>query len=375
MRNSERSGDPNRLPNIVADRFAGASLDSMEGLPVWAPMEGDASLPRQVIATIKRLAPGLGIPILVALAASWLSEHYTAPVMLFALLLGMALNFLSEESRCRPGIDFATRTVLRTGVALLGARITFTQVQSLGTDTLLVTVAAVVLTMLFGWLAARFLKLKPDFGILTGGSVAICGASAAMAFSSVLPPSPERERDTILTVVGVTTLSTVAMVLYPLIAAALHFSETQTGVFLGATIHDVAQVVGAGYGVSEVTGDTSTIVKLFRVALLLPAALVVALMFRSRQSKGPQGARPPLLPAFLLVFVALVALNSSLAVPVELVQGAGEASRWCLVTAIAGLGIKTKLGDFVKVGWRPAALIMAETLFVMLLVLALLLTV
>lgn len=375
MSDIEKSGDANRLPNLLSDRFAGASLDSMEGLPAWAPEETDASLPRRLVAMFRRLAPGLGIAILVALAASWLAEHYTAPVMLFALLLGMAINFLSQESHCRPGIDFATRTVLRTGVALLGARITFTQVQSLGTDTLLIALTAVVLTIIFGWLAARFLKLKPDFGILTGGSVAICGASAAMAFSSVLPPSPERERDTILTVVGVTTLSTVAMVLYPLVATALHFSETQTGVFLGTTIHDVAQVVGAGYGVSELTGDTSTIVKLFRVALLLPAALAVALMFRSKQTTGPQGARPPLLPTFLLVFIALVALNSTVAVPVELVLGAGEASRWCLITAIAGLGIKTKLGDFVHVGWRPAALIMAETLFVMLLVLTLLLTV
>lgn len=372
---AEKLGEPKPLFNHLSDRFAGASFDSMEGLPAWAPVESDVPFAGRLIATFRRLAPGLGIAVLVALAASWLAEHYTAPVMLFALLLGMALNFLSQEATCRPGIDFATRTVLRTGVALLGARITLSQVQSLGTETLLVAVSAVALTITFGWLAARFLKLKPDFGILTGGSVAICGASAAMAFSSVLPPSPERERDTILTVVGVTTLSTVAMIIYPLMAAALHFSETQTGVFLGATIHDVAQVVGAGYGVSELTGDTSTIVKLFRVALLLPAALLVSVMFRNSQSKGEQGARPPLLPAFLLVFVALVALNSTIAVPAGLVQGAGEASRWCLITAIAGLGIKTKLGDFVKVGWRPAVLILAETLFVMLLVLTLLLTV
>lgn len=375
MNSTEKSGNPNPFANLTTDRFAGASYDSMEGLPVWAPAESGATLPQRLIATFKRLAPGLGIAILIALASSWLAEHYSAPVMLFALLLGMAVNFLSQDSRCRPGIDFTTRTVLRTGVALLGARITLDQMQSLGAETLLITVSAVVLTLVFGWLAARFLKLKPDFGILTGGSVAICGASAAMAFSSVLPASPERERDTILTVVGVTTLSTVAMIIYPLIAAALHFSETQTGVFLGATIHDVAQVVGAGYGVSETAGDTSTIVKLFRVALLLPAALAVSLMFRNRQSKGQHGARPPLLPAFLLVFVALVVLNSTVPVPAELVQGAGEASRWCLVTAIAGLGIKTKLGDFVHVGWRPAALILTETLFVMLLVLTLLLAV
>lgn len=359
-----------RMDRPLFDRYAGASLDSMEGVPVWAPEESGAPLLRRLIGAAKRLSPGLGVAILIALAASWLSEHYTAPVMLFALLLGMSANFLSQEASCRPGIDFAARTILRAGVALLGARITLDLVQSLGVGTLLITFCAVVLTMLFGWLGARFLDLKPDFGVLTGGSVAICGVSAAMAFSSVLPHSQERERDTILTVVGVTTLSTVAMIIYPLIAAALHFSVTRTGVFLGATIHDVAQVAGAGYSISQETGDTATVVKLFRVALLLPAVLAVTLLFRGQQTaSGAHTARPPLIPAFLLVFVGLVFLNSLLSVPAPIVKGAGDTSRWCLITAISALGMKTRLGDFARVGWKPAVLILAETLFVMLLVL------
>jgi uncharacterized integral membrane protein (TIGR00698 family) len=366
----------NRLQGIerpLFDRYANGSLDSMEGVPVWAPEESDAPLFRRLVGAAKRLSPGLGVAILIALAASWLAEHYAAPVMLFALLLGMAVNFLSQEASCRPGIDFAARTILRAGVALLGARITLDLVQSLGLGTLLITFFAVVLTMLFGWLASRLLDLKPDFGVLTGGAVAICGVSAAMAFASVLPHSQERERDTILTVVGVTTLSTVAMVVYPLIAAALHFSVAQTGVFLGATIHDVAQVAGAGYSISLETGDTATVVKLFRVALLLPAVLAVTLLFRGQAAGGAHTARPPLIPAFLLVFVALVLLNSLLSVPAPIVQGAGDTSRWCLITAISALGMKTRLGDFARVGWKPAVLILAETLFVMLLVLSFLL--
>jgi len=318
----------------------------------------------------RRLAPGLIIAGLVALSASWLSEHYHAPVMLFALLLGIAVNFLSQDPRCRPGIEFASKTVLRLGVALLGMRITFGQVESLGVGPLLLTAAAVALTILFGWLLARHTRLGEAFGVLTGGAVAICGASAALAIAAVLPKSPTHERDTVMTVVAVTTLSTIAMVLYPLVAHAIGLDAHASGIFLGATIHDVAQVVGAGYSVSTEAGDTATIVKLFRVALLLPVVLLVSLRFRASAGMDAGGVRPPLLPMFLVAFAVLVAVNSSGYVPTAVAAAVQAASGWCLVTAIAALGTKTSLGDLAKVGWKPIAVMVGETLFVGLLVLA-----
>jgi len=224
-------------------------------------------------------------------------------------------------------------------------------------------------TILAGWGLARAFKLAPSFGVLTGGSVAICGASAALALSSVLPANTTRERDMLLTVVGVTTLSTLAMVVYPLIAAALGLSDAATGIFLGATIHDVAQVVGAGYGVSPEAGDSATLVKLFRVALLLPTILIVALLFRGQA--GAEGKRPPILPMFMVGFAALVAVNSAGVVPAAVMGLVSETSRWFLVTAIAAVGAKTALGDLVHVGWRPVALIVAETVVILGWVLAL----
>jgi uncharacterized integral membrane protein (TIGR00698 family) len=322
--------------------------------------------------SLRRLGPGLLIAGLVALAASWLAEHYATPVMLFALLLGIALNFLSQDERCRPGLDFAARSILRLGVALLGARITLAQVQSLGGASLALTAGAVVLTILCGVLLARSARLPVAFGVLTGGSVGICGASAALAIASVLPRHPEHERDTVMTVVAVTTLSTIAMVVYPAVIAGFGLDERTTGVFLGATIHDVAQVVGAGYSVSPDAGDTATIVKLFRVALLLPVVLVVSFAVQRRAAATPEPGigRPPLLPAFLVGFAALVALNSAGGLPPVAQSGLQEASRWCLVAAIAALGTKTSLGDLARVGWRPVAIIVGETVFVALLVLA-----
>jgi uncharacterized integral membrane protein (TIGR00698 family) len=318
----------------------------------------------------RSLAPGLVIAGLVALAASWLAEHYASPVMLFALLLGIAVNFLSQDPRCQPGLEFASREILRIGVALLGARITFAQVQSLGGSAMLLTAAAVLLTILCGIVLARSAGLSRRFGVLTGGSVAICGASAALAIASVLPRTPERERDTIMTVVAVTTLSTIAMVVYPLIVAAVGFDPHTAGIFLGATIHDVAQVVGAGYSVSNEAGDTATIVKLFRVALLLPVVLVISFLLQRPGAATAGEQRPPLLPLFLAGFAALVVVNSLGGLPEGVATVMQEASRWCLVLAIAALGTRTSLGDLAKVGWRPVAIIVGETVFVGLFVLA-----
>jgi len=249
-------------------------------------------------------------------------------------------------------------------------RITFDQIQSLGFGVLAVTAIAVVLTIVCGWLLARAARLDAGFGVLTGGAVAICGASAALAIASVLPRGPTHERDTVMTVVGVTALSTIAMIVYPILTAALGFNAHTAGIFLGATIHDVAQVVGAGYTISNDAGDTATIVKLFRVALLLPAVLAISFLFHTRHEAGTGTVRPPVLPMFLVVFAVLVAVNSTGWVPQSTNVALQDTSRWCLVTAIAALGTKTSLGDLARVGWRPIAVIVGETVVVALLVLA-----
>ena len=337
------------------------SLESMEGIvgTIRPPLPRlFAILPRGRL--LHAVYPGVIVALTIALAASWLAQHYATPVMLFALLLGMAFHFLHEEGRCIPGIEFCSRTVLRVGIALLGLRITFGQIAGLGIWPVLTILVGVATTILVGtWLAGR-LKLDNRFGILSGGSVAICGASAALAIASVLPRHKTLERDTILTVVAVTTLSTVAMVLYPLLVAALGLDNARAGVFLGGTIHDVAQVVGAGYMVSEETGDVATYVKLLRVATLMPVVLIVSLIL-ARGADTAKPGRTPFLPFFLIVFATLVVLNSLAPVPTAVIDAATDISRWCLVTAIAALGMKTSFRDLMEVGWRPVGLILAET--------------
>jgi uncharacterized integral membrane protein (TIGR00698 family) len=296
----------------------------------------------------------------VAIAATFLSLHYKASAMLFALLLGMALHFLAEEGRCLPGIQLASSAVLRTGVALLGLRITVAQVQALGWSTIALVIGTVALTILAGVALARLLRLGSAFGTLTGGAVAICGASAALAIASILPKHPHAERDASFTVIGVTAMSTLAMILYPMVVAALGLDHRAAGIFLGGTIHDVAQVVGAGYGMSIETGDTATIVKLLRVAMLLPVCLIIGLAIHVRGSAAAHAA--PILPWFAVAFAALVVVNSLGWANASVVDAGSTVSRACLVMAIAAIGMKTSLKSLVDMGLKPVLLVVLETL-------------
>ncbi|PXY00150.1 YeiH family protein [Halomonas sp. LBP4] len=334
------------------------------------PGAGGVSRLIRQLSRHRAIGRGLLVCITIALATTFIADHYGGPTLLYALLFGMSLHFLSEEGRCREGIEFAARTVLRLGVALLGARMTLEQVGDLGLGPVLTVVGAVALVIAIGAVLARALGLTRDLGLLTGGAVAICGASAALALSAVMPRHETSERNTILTVVGVTTLSTMAMVIYPLIAAALELANTQAGIFLGGTIHDVAQVVGAGYMISEQTGDISTLVKLVRVAMLVPVVMIFMWLFRKSRKEEGETTKMPMLPGFLVGFVLLVVVNSLGLIPETVNEGMATLSRWCLVTAIAALGIKTSFQKLAVVGWKPVILMVAETIFLLLVVMA-----
>jgi uncharacterized integral membrane protein (TIGR00698 family) len=312
---------------------------------------------------IKTKLPGVLISVIVGLAALFLSEHYGAPAMLFALLLGIAMSFLYEGTTCKEGIEFTACHVLRVGVGLLGLRIAFGDLAALGWKTALLLIVAIVSTIVLGIVLAKVLGLQKRFGVLTGGSVGICGASAAMAIAAVLPDSEDKDRDTLLTIVIVTALSTVAMVLYPIVADLLNLNPTHTSIFLGGTIHDVAQVVGAGYSVSEETGDLATLTKLVRVAFLMPVVVCILLVLRLNLDKT-SGAKPPGIPAFLIAFVLLMTLNSLVDLPDVVTQGATDISRFALVISIAAIGMKSNLSQMLKVGVKPVLLLVLETLWI-----------
>ena len=320
---------------------------------------------------LSTISPGFLVSVVLAVTSQFLSEHYGAPAMLMALLLGIAFHFLAEEGRCVPGIEFTAKMVLRFGVALLGARISLELLIGLGPELIALVVLGVILTILLGLLGARLLGRGWRLALLTGGSVAICGASAAMAIAAVLPKNEHSERNLIFTVLSVTVLSTIAMIAYPIITRFLELDDLATGVFLGGTIHDVAQVVGAGFSVSDETGETATLVKLIRVTMLAPVVLIFSLAIRSLGVDGPANAkRPPLIPGFVLAFLALATVNSFGVIPEVVTDWLGDLSRWALLVAIAAVGMKTSLRRILDVGGQAITLIVAETIFIAVFILA-----
>jgi uncharacterized integral membrane protein (TIGR00698 family) len=319
------------------------------------------------------LWPGVALCAVIALAAVFVSGMHGGPPMLYGLLMGAAFHYQSHDPRTAPGVDACMRVILRLGIGLLGARITVEQVQSLGWATGLIVALAVVTTVLCGVLVARWLRLSWSMGLLAGGATAICGAAAALAIAAVLPPDEHRERNTLSAVVLATVLSTVAMLLYPLVASALALPPLWAGVFLGGTIHDVAQVVVAGYSLGQEAGDTASIVKLLRVGLLVVVVMGISVMVRRRPSQT--AAAPPTrkfnlpVPGFLVLFVGLVGVHSAGWMSTSLQLSLGEGSRACLMVGVTALGMKTSLGGLAKAGWRPTALMLATTLWIALFVL------
>lgn len=317
---------------------------------------------------LRRVWPGFATCMLIALAASFVAALHQGPPMLYALLFGIGVHYQSQEDRTAPGVDFSSRVLLRLGVGLLGARISWEQFAALGWPTVLIVVSAVASTLMCAWWLARLLRLPWALGVLAGGATAICGASAALAIAAVLPRDKEQgtspDGHALIVVVMATLLSTAAMVTHPLIAQHLQLSPAEAGLFIGGSIHDVAQVVVAGYSLSPAAGDAASLVKLLRVSLLVVVVLGVSIACRVAASPLDHSPKPllqrfgGLVPGFLWLFVALATLNS-LGWLHRLEHEFTVASRACLMLGVAGLGMKTSFPQLTQAGWRPVLLMVA----------------
>ena len=310
-------------------------------------------------AFVRSVGPGLALSVVVAVA-SHLSERLLGglwgkpvPAAVLALVIGMAAHGISRNPVFAAGLTFSSKKLLQLAIALLGLRIVLADIIGLGLTTVLIVIGSMALTLACGVVLARLLGRSEAYGVLAGGATAICGASAALAISSVIPDQQRKDTDTAFVVLACNLLATLAMISYPLVAGWLHFDERITGIFLGASIHDVAQVVGAGLSVSETAAGTATIVKIFRVFLLLPVVLAIGLFLRRSQGTGHDAIKAKVpVPLFAFAFLALAGLNSFELVPQALRLALLDVSRWGLLIAIAALGLNTSIEALVKLGWR-----------------------
>jgi uncharacterized integral membrane protein (TIGR00698 family) len=325
---------------------------------------------RPSTALAAEYAPGLALSALVAgigyLAAPFVAHVVPIPNMVIALVVGIALNPIAARPVMQPGMAFCVRTVLRWAVALLGLRVGLADIAALGLGTGVLIMASMLATLVSGFIFARWYGRGPGFGALVGVGTAVCGASATLAASTVVPDYPGKQADIAFVVVAVNALATIAMLVYPPLCILLGFDAQSTGVMLGGTIHDVAQVVGAGYAVSVPVGNTAVIVKLFRVFLLLPVVLGVGWHFTRMGLKHGE-ARVPL-PVFGIVFLVLCVLNSVVPLLPSLLPAyapvksmLSEASTWGLLLAIGALGLGTSVKTIVGLGWRHITTVLGSS--------------
>lgn len=309
-------------------------------------------------AGLASLLPGLLLVVVLATAGFWLADlpwvkqtlHVSA--LLLVILLGMAWkSLLPEPPAVLPGIRLAQRPILRAAVAGLGFRLSIPELWKIGGPALVVVVVSTAAALLMGWWVARRLGVAEKLGLLLGVGGAICGASAVVAADSVV--QGER-RDSALALGIITLLGTLGIVLYPLLAHALHMNEFVYGVWAGASLHEMAQVVAAGFGLSDEAARVATVVKLARICLLAPVVLYLGWSLRHHHREAGRAKVSPV-PWFLVLFVLFAALNSTGLLPASWLDLIRRADLWLLCVGMAGVGLQTGFSDLRSAGLRPIA--------------------
>ncbi len=312
---------------------------------------------------IIRLLPGLGLTALisgVAIVMGRVIGLETLNPLLIAVILGMGWRqWLPIPPAFRPGIKFAMKRVLRLAVILLGLRLSLAEVMAVGPWGLgLVTASTISTFYLTCWLG-RWLGINPRLVRLIAAGTSICGASAVVATNPVIDGSEEDMTYAIATITGFGTL---AMLTYPLVGALLQLSPQAFGIWCGASVHEVSQVIATAFQRGNVSGEFAVITKLSRVLLLVP--IIISLGWQTRRSRSPGSVTQPLpLPWFVLFFCLLVIANSLglVAAPIKTVILSSNEGLLCM--SLVAMGLEANISNLTKLGLKPIYLAGLSWLF------------
>ncbi len=318
------------------------------------------------MTAVREAVPGLLWSALLATAAFLLADQpfvkdsLRLSALLLVILLGMALRTVMPlPPWAQPGVRVAQRPILRWAVAGLGFRLSLGEIARIGGPALAVVVTSTLVALLFGVWVGRRLGLTDKLATLLSVGGGICGASAVVAADSVLHAE---KRDSALALGIITLLGTVGIVAYPWIGRAVGMGNFLYGVWDGASLHEMAQVVAAGSGFSREATDIATVVKLVRITLLAPVVFYLAWRARVARSRvadaagGTAGSpQVSLVPWFLVLFVVFATVNSAGWLDAALVKQIQRADLWLLCLGMAGVGLQTSFADLGRAGWTPIA--------------------
>jgi len=325
---------------------------------------GTAATPSDLRSASSTL-PGIALATAIAAAAfqirsiPWIA---TFSPMILAILIGTAFhNIVGTPSAARPGIVFSLRRLLRAAIVLLGFQLTLTQIASVGTTGLLIVATTLIATFVFTVGAGRVLGVDGKLSELIAAGTSICGASAVVAANTV---TEAHDEDVAYAVACVTIFGSVGMFAYPLLSRVLHLDPQAYGLWSGASIHEIAQVVAAAFQNGQRAGEIGTMVKLARVALLAPVVFALSLRTRHAADKAPSRSRRPPIPWFVLGFVALVCINSAIHIPADARRMIVTLTTFLLSVALAAMGLETDISKLYARGLRPAILGASAFLFI-----------
>jgi uncharacterized integral membrane protein (TIGR00698 family) len=304
--------------------------------------------------------PGLLMASVVAGSAYWLRQlpgMTVASPLILSILIGTAFhNLVGTPAIAKSGVAFSMRRLLRFGIVLLGFQLTVSEIIEVGQRGFLIIAATLAATFLFTVWAGRLLGVESKLAQLIAAGTSICGASAVIATNTVTGGDDE---DVAYAVACVTIFGSIAMFAYPLLPAFLHLGPHAYGLWTGASVHEIAQVVAAAFQAGKQAGEFGTIAKLSRVMLLAPVVITLGwLASRGSARRGPKSAnsaRPPM-PWFVFGFVAVVGLNSLIPIPLAGKAGIVAVTTFLLSVALAAMGLETDIRKLAARGIRPALL-------------------
>ena len=322
-----------------------------------APRGGDGAF-AQLPAILPGLVLCVGLAGLSYAVAAWPALNAVVPLsaLTVGILFGVGVRLcVSLPAAVEPGVRWTLHYLLRAGIVLLGFRLVFQDMLTVGAGGLALVVLAVASTLALAVVAGRALGLPDTLSVLVGSGTGICGASAVVAVDGVIRG---REQDVACAIAIVTVFGTVAMFAYPVIAAHLGLSEAAYAAWAGSSIHEVAQAVAAGFAFDAQAGVDASLYKLSRVALLAPVCAILAFWWHRRAGGSGQEkatGRAPF-PWFVVLFVVMVGLNSVLPLSTDLRDGLVAVDSALLAAAMVAMGLQTRLVAVARLGWRPLAL-------------------
>ncbi len=326
-------------------------------------MSATTRSPSPVDHTDSSVAPGLmlcAVAVAISIAVSRLFPGVSA--LIVAIVLGIAVaNLVQLPAATSPGITFAAKKLLRLGIIFLGLQLVLSDIVGLGAP-MLVVIVCIVAGGILGTLAlGRLMNVPPTQALLIGCGFSICGAAAVAAVEGV---TDAEEEDVVTAIALVVIFGTLMIPIIPLLGPTLGMNTELNGLWAGASIHEIAQVVAAGGVIGGGALAVAVVVKLARVLMLAPVVAVLNLRQRRRQEPGANQARPPIVPLFVIAFLAMVLARSTLSLPSMVLEVGNLVQTALLAAAMFGLGCGVKMAKLVKVGARPFLLATASTVWV-----------